>query len=171
MAITYNLISSVTLSGTSTISFTSIPQTFTDLLIKLSVKSNGGSISDEATVLINGIPAITPTGNSTRILSSAAAKTSSGNSTYIAMSGENVSTSSFSNTEIYFPSYTQTGIQKLLLANSGYDRTTGNGVAMTGSASCTVTAAITSISFGYFSNGGTAFRAGSTAYLYGISKA
>jgi hypothetical protein len=170
MAITYNLISSVTLSGTSTISFTSIPQTFTDLLIKFSVKSNGGSIADATIVSINGTPALTPTGNSTRILSKDTAKTSASNNYYIAMSGESASTSSFSNTDIYFPSYTQTGIRKLLLANSGYGRTAGNGTAMIGSASCTITAAINSISFDYFDNGGTGFRSGSTAYLYGIKK-
>ena len=56
MADTYVLISSVTVGsgGTSSINFTSIPGTYTDLLLKASTRSNVNGYGTDMTISING---------------------------------------------------------------------------------------------------------------------
>jgi hypothetical protein len=172
MALTYNLISSVTLSGNaSTISFTSIPQTFTDLLVKLSAKTNVNGDVDGIRVSINGTDTY-PSGNSTRMY--AADTTGYSNTSYnnIVMPGSGTGlTNSFGSADIYFGQYTLSGRQKLYLADSAFGKFADPySFLMVGSGSNSNSDAITSISFGNFDSGGTAFVTGSSAYLYGIKK-
>jgi len=111
MAVTYKLIQTITVGsgGAANIEFTSIPQTYTDLKIVLSGRTNAtdGSAGQWAYVNFNGAT----TSNSTRVLYGAG--TSSGSTTassptpYAAyVNPSNFTSSVFSNTEVYIPNYT-----------------------------------------------------------------
>jgi hypothetical protein len=171
MATTYTLISSVTVSSASVanIEFTSIPQTYTDLLVKLSTrqtKSDGyseiymkinNSSSDFTIKVINCVgTSVTSYSHTVGIVGSALGVTSSGG------------TSSFSNNEIYIPNYTSSNY-KSYFADGAVDRnhTTWNPKDLIAGL-WSNTSAITSL---LFESPGYNIEQYSTAYLYGISNA
>ena len=162
---TYTLISSVTVGsgGAANIDFTSIPATYTDLLVKSSLRENSGNeyylVSFNSSTSNFSSRYVEGDGNSV------------GSSTLARFAGRvNASTSTastFSNTDFYIPNYAgsnnksysvdsvnennATSAQKTLIAGLWAD-----------------TSAITSISFSLPAGN---FVQYSTAYLYGISNA
>ena len=162
-------ISTIVLASTSaTISFTSIPQGYTDLLVKVSARSTAGNGSYLA-VIING----SSTSFNSRVLygngSSAGSYAGSGNDRQYAgyISASTSSTSMFSNTEIYFPDYTSANNKSFSSDSVGENNATG--VEMGISAGLwSQTALITSITFDIFDAGD--FVPYTTATLYGIRK-
>jgi len=93
--------------GASSIEFTSIPQTYTDLLIVLSGRTSNAAAADDFYVSFNS----TTTNYSNRTLSGNGSTASSGNSTawagiYGVTNGANATASTFSNAQIYVPNYT-----------------------------------------------------------------
>jgi len=108
---TYILIASNTLgSNTSTITFSSIPATFTDLVLKMSYRTNAfGATEVGCRVAINGVS--TTTYSNTRIEQSgtsvASARLTDNPFGPIvgAGTGDGASASNFGNTEVYIPSY------------------------------------------------------------------
>ena len=169
MANTYTLISSVTVSSaTNTISFTSIPQTYTDLLFKIS----GRFSLDTATAFLryNGT-----TTNGTSIFlegsGSSASSSTDGSYQYGPIHGVVNSTktaNTFGNAEIYIPNYTSSNYK----SSSSDGVTENNGAATTmalGANLWSNTAAITSIEI--VGAASADFVEHSTAYLYGISNA
>jgi hypothetical protein len=172
MAITYALIQSITLSSnTSAITFTSIPQTFTDLVVNLVAKTNVGGSVDGIRVSLNGTD-VYPSGNSTRFYTAENDLFANGSYNNIAIPGNPSGYAAmYGSAEIYFGQYTVSGKQKLFLANSAIPRFGDpTSFSMVGSGSVAMTDAITSISFGNFDSGGNAFLTGSSAYLYGIKR-
>jgi hypothetical protein len=161
MATTYNLISSVTVgSATNTISFTSIPQTYTDLVIKASLR--GSTTTTTFAVQVNG----TTVTSVIRLYgggSSVASDTF--NEHYINPS--DFTANVFGNTELYFPNYTGSATKNYSVDSVGENNQTqaymNLGANSTGS-----TSAITSINLIRTSGD---FVQYSTAYLYGISNA
>ena len=112
MPATYTLISSNVLTSTaSTVTFSSIPSTYTDLVLRMSIR-------DTNTTIIIGGGNVKFNGSSTNIYSvtrligdgSAASSTRTSNSASIAFNcaGNNagMTTNTFSSVEIYIPSYT-----------------------------------------------------------------
>lgn len=103
---TYKLIQTVTVGsgGTSSIAFTSIPQTYTDLLLKLSVRSTQTNIANTLTISFNG-----STSNFTaRLLEGSGASVSSfsqsaGNIGNV--QGTTSTSSVFSSLDVYIPNY------------------------------------------------------------------
>lgn len=103
---TYNLISTITVGsgGTSSIAFTSIPQTYTDLLLKLSVRSTQANIANTLSISFNG-----STSNFTaRLLEGSGASVSSfsqsaGNIGNV--QGTTSTSSVFSSLDVYIPNY------------------------------------------------------------------
>lgn len=150
------------------ISFTSIPQTYTDLYIKISAKTNAssGTIWDSPFIDFNG----TTTNQSTRFLYGNGSTTGSTTDTRQYGSVYGVTTSSstantFGNGEVYIPNYT----------SSNYKSSSGDGVtennAITSGLAFTAnlwsnTAAITSITL--TPSSGSTFLQYSIATLYGI---
>ena len=167
---TYTLISSNTVgsSGASTVTFSSIPATYTDLLVKVSSRVDYAATSQALLMRFNS-SATSYTGKLLRGSGSAASSFASG-TTYINL-GETVgatsTTNTFGNTEIYIPNYT----------GSNYKSTSSDGTMETNGATSYMeltsglwsdTAAITSISFS--ASNSSNFVQYSTFYLYGINK-
>ncbi len=169
MATTYTLISSVTVgSATNTISFTSIPQTYTDLLFKISGRFSLDTAS--AFLRYNG----TTTNGSIRWIDgdgSSPTSNTDGSNQYGPVHGVVNSTktaNTFGNAEIYIPNYTSSNYK----SSSTDGVTENNGTATTmalGANLWSNTAAITSIEI--VGAASANFVQYSTAYLYGISNA
>jgi len=167
MALTYQAIATTTVGsgGASNIEFTSIPQTFTDLVVLLSGRSTRASTDgDNFTLTLNG-----STSNFTwRLLyadGSNAASVSGSNNTNPHLSAANQTANTFGNAMVYIPNY----------AGSNYKSISVDGVSETNATTAYMglnavlwsnTAAITSIALGVYH--GTGFVQHSTATLYGI---
>lgn len=154
--------------GAATIEFTSIPQTYTDLVIKISGRFSVDSAS--AFLRYNGT---TTNGNSIWLEGSGSAASSStdGSNQYGPVHGIVNSTktaSVFGNAEIYIPNYTSSNNK----SSSSDGVTENNGTATTmalGANLWSNTAAITSIQIVPAAGGN--FVQYSTAYLYGVTSA
>jgi len=167
---TFELIASYTApSAQANISFTSIPATFTDLVLKISGRTTrsetqsdllisfNGSTANFTNKYINGVPV-------------ASVVTSGSFGRYIGLtSAGNATASTFGNTEVYIPNY----------AGSSYKSFSSEGVSETNSNEAQTllsaglwsdTAAINSITIAS-ATGGDNFATNSTAYLYGVKNA
>jgi hypothetical protein len=168
MPATYTLISSVTVGsgGASTISFTSIPNTYTDLVVKFSGNSS------------NQTPRVNFNNSSSSIYSeklfygqgTSAASASNTNTTYfdwVALCINNGS-NFFGNSEFYIPNYAGSN-NKSVSSDSvtEVNSTTGNNLYLDAGLWAS-NSAITSIQI-FFAAGN--FLQYTTAYLYGISNA
>lgn len=111
MATTYYKIATVTVGsgGASTIDFTSIPQTYTDLLVKISARSNTASRSTDCSIRIgNGTVSSSSIYNYIEITGdgTVAYSGSGTNNKFNTVMNANTSTSNtFSNVEFYLPNY------------------------------------------------------------------
>jgi len=164
MADTYTLISSVTVGagGASSIDFTSIPATYTDLKLVGSIRTNTAQTDNSMDINFNS----SATSFSARFLygSGSAAASSTGSTIILQADGGAATSNTFSNFEIYIPNYAGS-------TNKSYsnDAVTENNAtaAIAGllAGLWSNTAAITSVSVK--ASTGT-FVQHSTAYLYGI---
>jgi len=108
MANTYTLIASSTVGsgGAANIEFTSIPATYTDLLIKMSLRSNRSIAVDGIVMRFNND---TTSGNYTakRVYGSGSGSPASNspNDGMTFMNGNTATSSTFGNAEIYIPNY------------------------------------------------------------------
>jgi hypothetical protein len=170
MANTFVKIASVTVGsgGASSIAFTSIPATFTDLCVLLSVRSatSFGSGSEGLGLAINN----TYSGYSTlTIFGNGSSATSYANPTYrdIARTNSADQTANvFSNVSVYIPNYTSTTNKSV--STDGVAENNGTTALATLSAFIqTVTVPITSLYFDNATSGGNYVQY-STATLYGI---
>ena len=171
MATTYTAIASQVLSSTAaSITFSSIPGTYTDLVLKVSARTTYASNSiDQLQMKING----TSTGYSmTRIQGSGATATSSAvaNDTsyaYPQIDAAQATTSTFSTVEYYVPNYVASTAKQLNIF--GVQENNSASAYMTNNAALwNNTAAITSITL-YGSYSGGLFAIGSRFDLYGIT--
>jgi hypothetical protein len=168
MATTYTLISSVTVGagGQAAMEFTSIPSTYTDLLIKISGRSALNDLADNASVSFN---------NSTSNRSQRSLYTEVTNpptsytytTFYIWMPASTSTASTFGNTELYIPNYAGSNNKSFSGDSVGENNGTRTDLALNASL-WSDTSAITSVKV--TSNGGNWVQY-STAYLYGISNA
>jgi hypothetical protein len=171
MPATYKKIASGTVTGsaTSTIEFTSIPSTYTDLFVFLSGRSSrSGANIDEIYVRLNG-----NTGNFSNryIQGSGIAAPSSGAGSYAIWAGylpaASATASTFSNTMIYIPNYTVSQNKSISIDGVQEDNATA-GYGTMHAVLWNVTDAITSITLDPLHGN---FEVNSTATLYGILKA
>jgi hypothetical protein len=170
MAITYELIEAKTLSSaTASIQFTSIPQTYTDLLLKVSARANVSGGYTNVMIGING-----STSNITWLGLYGYNNTNKGSNTnsvsrVIGNANANSSTSSlFSNNELYIPNYTSTTAKSFTSDSVVASNDSTNGVLSldAGLWNPATQAAITSLTLTNSAPGD--FVSGSTFYLYGI---
>ena len=169
MANTYALISSVTVGsgGAANIEFTSIPQTYTDLLISSSIRTDrAGAVGSYFFLSFNGstsnFSSRFVTGDGTSATSSSQARLGG------VETNANATASAFANNQIYIPNYTSSNY-KSYSADSVVENnaTTGFNYLIAGLRSNT--SAITSITITPETPG--SYIQYSTAYLYGISNA
>jgi hypothetical protein len=165
MANTYTLINSYTATGSvANIEFTSIPATFTDLVVKASLRgSTNGNI--DMLCQFNGVT----TGYTFRWITGdgAAAGSASGSTTNAGfMDMNNDTASTFASNELYIPNYLSSNNK-----STSFDGVTENNATtaymVLGARLSTITSAITSVKL--LPSPGN-FVQYSTAYLYGISK-
>ena len=170
MAATYTLISSNVLSGSAaSVTFSAIPQTYTDLVLRYSGRTAAGSgTAYSVEVTLNGA-----TSNYSYIAlfnSSATTVTSwnGANQSYInalfSINTPSNTANTFSNAEIYIPSYTSSSNRQIAIDSAVEDNSADVARAVVSSLSRNATA-VTSITLTPPAN----FAAGSSFYLYGIS--
>jgi hypothetical protein len=172
MPATYTLISSnVLTSSAASVTFSAIPSTYTDLVVRASPKSDGSNTGFEyMNTRFNG----TTSGYSlTRIRTSGASTIDSANLSSQAqlLNGwvdDSVPTSTFGSIELYIPSYTASQNKPLSVFGVSEQNTTSVAIQILANL-WSNTAAITSINF--YPLYGSNWVSGSSFYLYGISNA
>jgi hypothetical protein len=174
MANTYTLITSNVLSSsTSSVTFSSIPSTYTDLVLRSSARVDGFAGNSNARLQFNGDTSSANysytylQGNGSSVVSS---NTATGVVGYIQLSrfsdGAAATANTFSNNEIYIPSYTA-GINKQISYFSAQEDNTATAYLFNLAGIYWSTNTISSITL---TDPSYSFIAGSSFYLYGIKK-
>lgn len=168
MANTYIKIASHTVGsgGVSSIDFNSIPQTYTDLILKVSIRTSRATTNDALAVKLN---------NSTSSYASIDLTYDAGNvATYsnlfgagynLNTQGNNTTASTFSNQEIYIPNYTSS-TAKPFSSDSVVENNGSDARVEIMATSWSSSAAVTSIILASYT--GNTILQHSTATLYGI---
>jgi hypothetical protein len=169
MAITYKLIASHILTTTATnVTFSSLPTTYTDFLIKGSTKSDGASVNYRIDLKINNLT--TAIYNRQTVSATSSAVTASVNFGLTLMEFNNSTpgtggTDAFSNFEMYIPVYNASVIKPISMM-SVIDIYNNTGVYVNAFAGqCRDANPITSINLAVNS---VNFVAGTSFFLYGI---
>lgn len=168
MANTFELIASSTVGsgGAASVSFTSIPSTYTDLCLKMSLRSDFATIGDTLYLELNG----SAINFSSRYLrgSGSAADSSVLNQFAGYADGANETASTFSNIDLYIPNYAGSNNKSYSVDSVDENNaTTAYQVLIAGLWSNT--AAINQVTIKL--NTGRNFVQHSTAYLYGVKNA
>lgn len=172
MANTYQLIASNTLSSSAaSVTFSSIPNTYTDLVLRCSVRSNYAAVNDSAKLVINGstaknYPTTILSGDGSVAQSSRWESPNFGYS-YIenCFNGTSATANTFSSIEIYFPNYAGSTSKPFGI----FDVTETNATAVRMQVQASqwlLTAAITSLEIS--SANAVNLLSGSSFFLFGI---
>jgi hypothetical protein len=168
MANTFELISAYTATGTvSSIAFTSIPSTYTDLVVLHSLRD------DRPTVTTNGIRLSfngSTTGFTGRDLTGSGSAASSGTGTNLAgvATSAGATANTFANTLMYIPNYAGSNNKSYSVDSTPENNATTSYMQLYAGL-WSNSAAITSITLSFDSAfGGTGLLQYSTAYLYGV---
>ena len=160
---TFTLIAAATASGSSPIlSFSTIPSTYTDLVLKFSLRSDTTGVTNFNVTLNSTSP-------TQRNLEASSSTASSNTNTvnYAPASGSTAST--YTNGELYIPNYLSTVAKSVSLDNATENNAAGgNRLELTAKLYSSVTSAVTSIALTDIYGNWTNL---STAYLYGVSNA
>lgn len=164
---TFTLIASTTLGSAQTqIDFSSIPNTYTDLCLKLSLRTSNATNGEVANISFNGssasISVRTLYGNNTTATS--ATSTSWG----VWVNGNSTTASTFGNAEIYLPNYAGS-TNKSWSADSVTELNGTDNYANLFAGLWSNTAAINRVTLTAGSSAN--FVVNSTAYLYGVKNA
>ena len=170
---TYTLISSNVLSSSAlSVTFSAIPATFTDLVLKVSTRGDGATtfqfINFEFNADASALYSYTALrGNGVTATSNRATSSTTGQSSN-STNGDSATANTFSNSEFYIPNYTSTTSKPISSFGASENNATGAGLSANAQLYRN-TSAITSIKLS--SNTGPNWMAGSSFYLYGISNA
>ena len=172
---TYTLISSnVLASSAASVTFSSIPATYTDLVLRLSVRSSKSDTDDYMMMQFNSITSgyseTTLYANSTPTPASwgQTGLSAVGGSQYFIITGNTATASTFSNVEYYIPSYAVSQNKPVSGMTTPENSNTTKYVPRVMAALMSNTATISGITF---TLGSSNFMSGSSFYLYGISNA
>jgi hypothetical protein len=174
MANTMTLISSVTVGagGASSIDFTSIPSTYTDLCLKFSARTTRPSTGSDIYLQFNGVTTATYSFRRLYGYGSGAASGSLTNDSAGGFAGNadaaNNTASTFGNAEVYIPNYAGS-TAKSWSVDSVLENNATDAIAEIIAGLWSGTAAITSIKLQDYT--GYNFVQYSTAYLYGVKNA
>jgi hypothetical protein len=163
---TYTKIASVAVGsgGAASIDFTSIPSTYTDLLVKVSGREATGT-SLLFTMQINGVA----TNQATREVRGSGSAASSGTNTITTLdqNGSGTTASVFGSADIYIPNYASTSTYKSISVDAASENNATAAYMRLSAALWSQNTAINQLTF-YASSGNIAQY--SSATLYGISK-
>ena len=166
MATSWTAISTVTVGsgGASSIAFSSIPSTYTDLCLKVSLRSNAARVNDDLLVSFNG----STTGRTWMFLEGYGSGSTSSSGTDGRFSTFNAASSTsnaFGNAELYIPNYAGSTYKPVQI-DTVMENFATSAYAEIAAARWDNTSAINSITLtlGF----GTAFVQYSTATLFGI---
>jgi hypothetical protein len=171
MANTFTLIASTTVGsgGASTISFSSIPQTYTDLVIKMSVRGTGAVVNRNILISFNGSSSNFTMRNAVSEGGTLASYTQGaygGTNPTGYNPGNTATASTFGSADFYFPNYTSNNNKSVSVDSVG-ENNNANGYLWLSANLWSSSSAITSLTFTEDANNFAEF---STAYLYGIKK-
>jgi hypothetical protein len=168
---TYNFIAKATVGsgGASSIGFTSIPQTYTDLVVLISSRNNSNNYGGFY-MKFNG--STVGTNVTAKKLVGDGSSASSSTSTDINWDFSSSTANTFASGQIYIPNYTSSNNKSASFENANENNATG-AIAHLTAWLWSQTTAITQIDFGTFDGSfpNDYFVQYSTAYLYGISNA
>jgi hypothetical protein len=150
-------------SATATVEFTSIPQTYTDLLVKISARDNSSSIGNNMFFKVNSG---TSNQSMVQILGETGVSSFSDTQQYYVSNANTSTASTFSNVEVYIPNYASTSTSKSLSIDAVSENNATSAYRTLAAALYASNTAITSILFS--TNGAVDFLTNSTFYLYGI---
>jgi hypothetical protein len=160
---TYTLISSSTVGsgGTTSIDFTSIPGTYTDLLISCSLRNSG--TNSDCYLTVNG------SGGSDRWVFGYGngMGATSGTRIYIESCISSQTANTFSNSQIYIPNYTTSVARAISTDTVTENNAVSNMLTLLSAGLSSSSSAVTSLSLVVLAG---SFVQYSTAYLYGIVK-
>ena len=164
MAKTYSAIQTITVSGSSTssVTFSNIPQNYTDLKIVMSSRGTWAFLFDGTLLTING----GGTAVTVKRLYGSGSSTASDTTLSMDGSGANATASTFGNAEVYIPNYTSS-TNKSLEFNSVTENNGTSAYIEILAGAWAVASPITSLTFA--ASSGTNYVAGSTFTLYGIN--
>ena len=174
MATTYTLINSNVLTGSAaSVEFTSIPATYTDLVVRWSSRADNASAANTNWVELNSDTASNYSYTYLQGGGSAGVSSARGSSEAALYAGRqdaaNATANTFGSAEMYIPSYTVTQ-KKPVSMDSTTENNDTEAFRMATATLWQGTAAITSIKIRP-NAGGQNFVSGSSFYLYGISNA
>jgi hypothetical protein len=172
MANTYTLISSTIFTGsTSSVTLSSIPSTYTDLVLRMSLRSSGNAFNTE--IIFNGDQSSIYSqtlffGNGSAISNARYTDTTQLDGVYAGMEPSAGTANTFNNVEIYIPNYRSTTskpMSSIMVTESNVASDTATRIVPFAQLYRN-TSAITSITLqnGFSFN----FVSGSSIYLYGI---
>ena len=168
MANTYTLIASNTLSSSAaSVTFSAIPGTYTDLVLRISTRTDSAAASSTLLLTLNNDT--TTLYSTTRLRGDGATPTSARTSSAANIAGTQVdgntaTSNTFSSTEIYIPSYTASQNKPISIDNAHEDNTTtAYREAIAGLYRSTT--AISEVKVGFAT---IQFLSGSSFFLYGI---
>ena len=175
MATTYTLISSNILStSAASVTFSSIPATYTDLVLKYSSRHDNAFSISQSAITFNGSSAANYSetalyGNS--ISATSGRQSGSSDISFMYDDANSATANTFSNTELYIPNYTVSANKPMSwFGVTENNATTSNSAMVVGNASLwRDNSAITSITI--LALASRNFLTGSSFYLYGISNA
>ena len=168
MANTYTLISSNVLSSSAaSVTFSAIPATYTDLVVRLSARTDAATVTPGAIMRLNGDTATNYSFIALEGSGTAASSALVGTLNYInigRVDGASATADTFGSGEVYIPSYTAS--QNKPVSAVGMGETNATAATMAANAGLwRNTAVITSVSI---ITGSGNFLSGSSFYLYGI---
>lgn len=175
MANTYSLIASNTFtSSATTITFSSIPATYTDLLVRVAARTDAATVTDSIFSVRLNADATTLYSDTVAYGNGAAAASTRASATATMYNGTQPAAGAVSNTfgnaEIYFPSYTASQ-SKVISTFSASESNVANATAWFWNGADAglyrSNTAISSITIGAYASGAN-FISGSSFYLYGI---
>ena len=161
---TMTLISAVTVGagGAASISFSSIPSTYTDLVLYSSTRSNVGGYGTDMSISINGTS--TATGRRIYAYSTSVYSDIQGSVSGVVVGGT-ATANTFSSNYLHFPNYTSSSNKSYYIDGVSENNSSAYLTELSGNYWGN-TAAITSISIADAT--GATLQQYSTAYLYGI---
>lgn len=167
MATTYTLIDKATVGsgGAASIEFTSIPNTYTDLIILCSLRTNAGFTADNLNIQFNGSSSSFTAKNIYATGSGTPSSSSFTSGEIAGINAANTTANTFSNTTIYIPNYASSNY-KSISTDSGIENNATRGDLSMYATLWSNTAAITSVKL--LSANAANFVQYSTACLYGI---
>jgi hypothetical protein len=157
--------------GQANITFTSIPATFTDLIVKLSVRTNRASSEESINIEFNSSGGTAYSSRRLYGTGSSAASDSGSSQAFTKFYSVNSATTTaltFANAEIYIPNYTGS-TNKSVSVDAVTENNATDSIAGMMAGLWADSAAITSIKLTPGSSG--TILEHSTAYLYGVSNA